>query len=88
MQHVSMQTMRAEHGSVPEEVQKPECLYYNSDERPLEEHKQDAADEAHGAAQLLLAGEEVEGLLRADDECQTGEEEDLWNGEKRYTVSP
>ena len=62
---------------VPEEVEEPERLDDDADERPLEEHEQDAADEAHRAAQLLLPREEVERLVGPDDERQPGQEEDL-----------
>ena len=42
---------------VPEEVQETERLNYYSNKRPFEEDEEDAADEADGPAQLLLARE-------------------------------
>ena len=64
-------------GDVPEEIEETKCLDYNTHERPLEEHEQDATNEAHSPAELLFPREEVEGLLWSDDECDSGEEEQL-----------
>ena len=62
----------------PEEIEESERLDNHAHERPLEEDEEDAADEADGAAELLFPREEVEGLLRADDEGYAGEKEELF----------
>ena len=59
---------------VPKQVQESECLQYHSKERPLQEHEADAPQEACRAPNLVLSGEEVESLLRADDEAETAQE--------------
>lgn len=69
------QQMAGEHA--PEEVEEPERLDDDPNERPLEEHEQDAADEARRPAQLLFPREEVERLGGPDDERQAREEQDL-----------
>ena len=61
----------------PEEIEEAKCLDYDTHERPLEEHEQDATNETHGAAELLFPREEVECLLWPDDECHAGQEEQL-----------
>lgn len=61
----------------PEEVEEAKGLYYDADERPLDEDQQDAAEETERAAQLLLAREEVESLLRPDNQREAGQEQDL-----------
>lgn len=50
------------------------------DETDLAEDQNDAAEEADGPAQLLLAREEEERLCRSNNEGQTREEEDLSEG--------
>ena len=51
--------------------------------RPAEKHERDAADEARGALGLACLEEEAEGLARADDEHDAGEEEDVAHREQR-----
>ena len=66
-----------EGSDAPKEVQEPKRLYYDSNEWPLEEDQQDATNETYRAPHFLLSCEEVERLLRADDESQTREEQEL-----------
>ena len=61
----------------PKEIQEADRLDDDANERPLEEHEQDAPDEAERAPQLLFPREEVERLLRPDDQRQPGEEQEL-----------
>ena len=72
--------------NAPDEVQETERLYYHSNEWPFEEHEKDTADEADGPAQLLLAREEVERLVRPDDESESREEEDLCVGQRSAMI--
>jgi hypothetical protein len=52
----------------PEQIEKPKHLHQHPDSRPLEEHEEDAAEETGCPAQFVPPREEVERLLRADDE--------------------
>jgi hypothetical protein len=65
------------YSNAPEQIEKPKHLDQHPDSRPLEEHEEDAAEEAGCPAQLVPPREEVERLLRADDEEEPTEEEDL-----------
>jgi hypothetical protein len=61
----------------PKEIEESKRLEYHAEEGPLAKHQQDSTKEAEGPPDLLLAGKEGDSLLRADDECQTRDEEDL-----------
>ena len=67
-----------EGSDAPKEVQEPKGLDNDSDERPLEEHEQDASNETEGPSKLLFPGEEVERLRGANDKRHPGQEKDLW----------
>lgn len=62
---------------VPKQVQETNRLHNHPDERPLQEHHKDTAYEARRPAELLSSREEVESLVRANDESEPREEEDL-----------
>lgn len=53
---------------VPEQVEKPEYLHEEPDERPFEEYKYDTSKETQGPPNFLFPSEEVKRLLHADDE--------------------
>ena len=53
---------------VPEKIEKTEHLYQYTDSWPFEEDEEYPTKEADCPAQLVLAREKVERLLRADDE--------------------
>lgn len=62
---------------VPKQVQEPEYLHQEPNERPFEEYKQNPPQEAQSSSNLLFPREEVESLLPADDECQATQEKNL-----------
>lgn len=64
----------ARHKNVPKEVQESNSLHNHADERPFEKDQQDSTNETSGPSELLFSCEEVESLLRTDDQCEAGEE--------------
>ena len=69
----------ASHGreEVPKEDKDPVQLDQESRERPPQQDQQDPCRERCRALEFLFPGEEEQGLLGADDEGQTDEEQDL-----------
>lgn len=62
---------------IPEQIQEPERLYDHPNKRPFEKDEEDTTEEAERAADFLFASEEGECLLGTNDQCQTGDEENL-----------
>lgn len=63
--------------NAPEEVQEPERFEDDANKRPLEEHEQNSPNKAQCTPQLLFPREEVERLLRPDDQREPGQEQNL-----------
>jgi len=67
---------------VSKKVEETEHLDQDADGWPFEEDEEYPAEEAGRPAQLVLAREEVKRLLRADDEEEAAQEEDVSEGEE------
>lgn len=71
-------TGTAKAANTPEEVEEAERLYNHPDERPLQhDHDEYSSNEANCPTDLVLAREKVERLVRADDEGNARQEQDL-----------
>jgi len=55
---------------VPEQIQEAKRFDNHPNKRPFAEHQKNASEETYGSANLLLASEKVECLLRTNDERQ------------------
>jgi hypothetical protein len=77
------------HRDTPEEVQEAERLEDDANEGTFQDNDgQNAADKADRPAKLVLAREEVERLCWADDERNTGQEEQLRACDVEGTSAP
>jgi hypothetical protein len=61
----------------PEKIEKPEHLDQHAGGGPFQEDEEDATEKTRRPTQLVPAREKVERLLRADDEEEAAQEEDL-----------
>lgn len=65
--------------NAPKKIEESKCLNNNADKRPSDKDEKNATDETNSATELLFAGKEVERLLRSDDKCESGKEQNLVN---------
>lgn len=68
---------------VPEQIEEAETFHQHSNHGPLAEYEDHSGEEADRASDLLFPREEVECLLWADQQCDTGGEEDVAERKQR-----
>lgn len=71
------------HGSVPKQIKETDSLDSHTRKRVAAKYKQHACKEAHSAADLVLACEEVECLFGADEESDSRGEKDVSECQER-----